>query len=88
MNMVQKSVVVTSATGLHARPASQLVKFAQKYDGSVGIRFKDRQGDLKSILNVLAMGVVKDSEVTIEVSGENEEQFASEIVEFIENLTE
>lgn len=84
--MIQKNVVINAASGLHARPASQLVSFAQKYDGEAKIHFSGKQGNLKSILHVLALGVPKDSEVIVEVAGEGEEKFAEDLVNFIANL--
>lgn len=84
--MVVKTTTVQSETGLHARPAAALVNFVKSYPGEVKILYQGKSGNLKSILNIMALGIVKGSEIAIEVNGEKEEEFADAIISFIEEL--
>lgn len=84
--MVQQSTIVTSESGIHARPAAELVNFVKNYSGTITIKNGEKSGNLKSILNVMALGIVKGTEVTIEVSGDDEENFCASVIDFINNL--
>lgn len=84
--MIEKTTIVTNETGIHARPAALLVNYVKNFPGEIMIKYGEKTGNLKSILNVMALGIKKGSEVTIQVTGENEEEFANEVIGFIGNL--
>ncbi|MGE5613463.1 MAG: HPr family phosphocarrier protein [Bacillota bacterium] len=86
--MVSKTIKVVNPSGIHARPATQVVEFAKNYPGKVEVIKGEKVGDLKSILMVLSMGLKKGTEITLRVTGENEQEFLDSIVEFIQNLEE
>ena len=84
--MAERTITVLNPTGIHARPATMVVDFAKKYPGTVSVIKGDKTGDLKSILKVLTMGLKKGTEITLQVSGENEEEFLESLCDFIANL--
>lgn len=84
--MVEEKVVIMNDTGLHARPAANLVKKATKYPCDIRIRKGSKEIDLKSILGLLSLGVGKGDEVTIIVDGRNEKEIIKVLVEYIKNL--
>lgn len=84
--MVERSIKIVNPSGIHARPATQVVGFVKSYPGTVEIIKGEHVGNLKSILIVLSMGLKKDTDITLRVSGENEEAFLDSLVEFIQNL--
>lgn len=51
--MYAKEVEIVNPTGLHARPASQLVKRAEKYKSNLQIIKGERIVNPKSIFNIL-----------------------------------
>lgn len=70
--MPQRTVVVGSASGLHARPAALFVKAAAAQAMPVRLRVGERPSvDARSILAVLAQRVTQGTEVTLEAEGEN-----------------
>ena len=72
--MPQRTVVVGSTSGLHARPASLFVKAAARQPAVVRLRVGDRPPvDARSILAVLALRVKQGTEVTLEAEGEGAE---------------
>ncbi|MCH4889530.1 HPr family phosphocarrier protein [Acidaminobacter sp. JC074] len=77
--MVQERLTVVNETGLHARPASELVKAATGFVSTIKILTKERQADAKSIINVLSLGLRKDDEITLEVEGIDEADAMSHI---------
>ncbi|ATG97616.1 HPr family phosphocarrier protein [Mesoplasma lactucae] len=63
------TATIIDKVGLHARPTSQLAKEASKYKSDIKIFANGKQGNLKSIMNVMAMAVKSGDEVTIEADG-------------------
>lgn len=60
--------------GLHARPASIIVGVASKYKSESYLYANGNKGNLKSIMNIMALGAKKGDEITIEVVGEDEKE--------------
>lgn len=60
--------------GLHARPAASVVQVASKYVSDVTIYYNERQGNLKSILNVMALAIGYDQKFKIKAEGEDEQE--------------
>ena len=84
--MVTKEVVVKSSTGLHARPATLLVKKASVYKSDINIEHNGKRANVKSLIGVLSLGVTKNSKITITASGDDETLAAEEIVKLIISL--
>ena len=85
--MKEFSYTVQDALGIHARPAGLLVKEAAKFPCEITLKCGEKKGNAKRIMNVMAMGVKKDNEVTVVCEGDQEE-YASAALEafFKENL--
>lgn len=63
----QRTVVIGSDSGLHARPAALFVKAAAAAPVAVTIRVGDgRAVPARSMLSVLSLGARKGAEVTLE----------------------
>ncbi len=86
--MVTKEVIVKNPTGLHARPATLLVKRASTYKSDVSIEFNGKKANVKSLIGVLSLGVVKGSAIRIVTSGEDEERACDELTDLINSLEE
>ena len=81
--MVSKEVVVKNGTGLHARPATLLVKKASSFKSDVSIEFNGKKANVKSLIGVLSLAVTKDSVINVIA---DEALAVEEIVKLIENL--
>ena len=86
--MVTKEVVVKSATGLHARPATLLVKKASSFKSDVSIEFNGKKANAKSLIGVLSLGVTKDQTIKVITSGDDEALAAEEVAKLIESIEE
>jgi len=84
--MVSKEVVVKSATGLHARPATLLVKKASSFKSDMSIEFDGKKANIKSLIGVLSLGVTKNSTVKVVASGDDESLAVEEIAKLINSL--
>lgn len=78
--------MVKNPTGLHARPATLLVKRASTYKSDVSIEFNGKKANVKSLIGVLSLGVVKGSTIKVVTSGEDEDKAAEELSALIESL--
>lgn len=85
----EKLVKVKNKTGLHARPASQFVQQAGKFDSNINIVYEEREINAKSIMGLLSLGISQNKEILIKAEGEDAEQAVASLSEFIEvELTE
>ncbi|KEI13662.1 PTS sugar transporter subunit IIA [Clostridium novyi B str. ATCC 27606] len=84
--MVKKEAIIKSATGLHARPATLLVKKASSFKSDIYLEYGDKKANVKSLIGVLSLGVTKDSKVTVTASGDDETLAVEEMIKLIESL--
>ncbi len=79
-------VKISNDTGLHARPATLLVKKASSFKSDISIEANGKKVNAKSLIGILSLGATKDTEVTIITSGDDEVEAASELAKLIETL--
>lgn len=70
--MLIEHFVLKNETGLHARPASRLVKTASTFTSSIMIVNEGKQHNAKSIINLLSLGLKKGAKIEIAIDGEDE----------------
>ena len=80
------NVKITNDTGLHARPATLLVKKASSFKSDVSIESNGKKVNAKSLIGILSLGATKNTEITIITSGEDEVEASQELVKLIESL--
>lgn len=86
--MVTKDVIVKNSTGLHARPATLLVKKASSFKSDISIEYNGKNANVKSLIGVLSLGVTKDAKVSVIASGDDEAYALEEIVKLIQSIEE
>ena len=80
MAHAEKSVVIGSSVGLHARPASLFVQAVAASGHAVTVtKASGEQADGSSILSVLALGVPHGEEILLTVDGDDAEKIALEL---------
>ena len=84
--MVETTIIIKNETGLHARPAANLVNEAAKYPCDLRIRKGSKEVNLKSMLGLLSLGAGKGDEVTLIADGRDEKETIAKLVEFIDKL--
>ena len=85
--MIIKQTRIINKSGLHASPASELVKTAKKYNSKITIRKMEKDGEevnAKSIVRLLAEGIGQGTKVELAVDGEDEQAAAEELIALIE----
>lgn len=84
---LRRNVVITNLQGLHMRPIQAFLEVASKYQSQVFVS----KGELlringKSFMGLMSLGAERGTELTLEVSGPDEEQALEALVALINNL--
>jgi len=79
---IVKKMMVTNPEGLHARPASQLVKELSKFKSSVIIKYGDKAVNAKSVLSVITLGIDPGVEIEVIVEGDD----AEDVIKVVEGV--
>ena len=78
--MTKKQVEIVNKTGLHARPASDFVLEAKKYESKITIcRENGVPVNAKSVVRILAEGIGQGTKIEIAAEGTDEEQAAASL---------
>ena len=87
--MVSDKVILTAPTGLHARPAGDLVKLVKSFpDSSVRISVPGRSVSAASMLSLLSLGMKSGTELEISVEGGDEQAVLDAVKGFISAIKE
>lgn len=70
--MLQKKFILTNKLGLHARAAAKLVAVATHFQSEIFLIRNNKRVNGKSIMGVMLLAANQGTEVTIEVSGDDE----------------
>ncbi len=84
--MVSRELKLTNGVGMHARPAGEFTKIILGEKADVTIEYNGKTANVKSLLNILALGLKSDEAFTVSVNGDNEEALLEKIAEFVEKL--
>jgi phosphocarrier protein HPr len=85
--MFQKAIMINNKTGLHARPASELVELCARFESEIILTTDDDEEiNAKSIISVLSGGVYQGAKILLQVSGKDEAIAWPQVVNFLENL--
>ncbi|MFI3254770.1 MAG: HPr family phosphocarrier protein [Eubacteriales bacterium] len=63
--------VVVDEVGLHARPASQLVKFLEGIDSKVSVTKGEKTADAKRLFSLMGLAIKEGETITFTLEGEN-----------------
>ncbi len=83
--MIRRDIVVMNRLGLHARAAAKLVQLANQFKAQVTLSTNQMCADAKSILGVLTLAAAKDTPLTIETNGPDEQQAMENIESLIKS---
>ncbi len=83
--MKTRDIMITNASGLHARPATFFIQKANCYKSTIWVEKDDRKVNAKSLLGVLSMGIAKGMTVTLIADGSDEESALDGLVELVES---
>jgi phosphocarrier protein len=73
MKVVERKFTIRNKYGIHARPAALLVKTANKFESEITVEKDGFNAPAKSIMGLLSLEGVSDSEITIKAIGADAE---------------
>lgn len=84
--MYAKEVVVTNATGLHARPAAHLVKFCSTFSCKLTITGGRTPVNPKNMFSMMSAAIKPGTTLTVIGEGEGETEAVEAICTFISEM--
>lgn len=82
--MIKEKVTIPNSAGLHARPASSLVKLASNYESEFNIYMYGYRVNGKSILGVMTLAAEQGAELELEFDGPDEKEAYNAVKDLIE----
>jgi len=79
--MIKKTIIIKNKLGMHARPATMIVKIASKFRSDFRIIKGDMEINGKSIMGVMTLAAEYGSELELVADGVDEEYLIREIAE-------
>lgn len=85
--MYSKRTVIKNKTGLHARPASEFIAMASKFQSRITIKklSAGQDANAKSIVMLLSLGLNQGEEVELVAKGEDEVEAVDELIALIDS---
>ncbi|NLZ68257.1 MAG: HPr family phosphocarrier protein [Spirochaetales bacterium] len=83
--MLTETLTVKTRAGIHARPASQIVKTAQQFKSDIFFVKDNMKINGKSIMGVITLGATYNSQLEVECSGPDEEAMITAIKSLFDN---
>lgn len=78
---------IRDSSGIHARPAGQLVQMAGGFESGITIAKGEKSADAKRIFAVMGLAAKQGETITVRINGADEEKAAADIESFLkENL--
>ena len=83
--MITQEITLKNEEGLHARPATEIVKNASKYNCDIKLEVNGKQYNAKSVLNIMSAGIKNNTQIKIICDGIDEENALAEVLETLKN---
>ena len=83
--MKSATYTITNKMGIHARPAADIAKLVGKHKSDVTVATATKKANGKSVLMLTTLGAKNGTEVTLTVSGEDEEEVFTQLDDMFKN---
>ena len=81
--MREFTYILTDENGIHARPAGALVREADKFSSDITLSKGEKSANAKRIFSVMGLAAKKGDELTVTVSGVDEDNAVQCIEKFL-----
>ncbi len=82
--MITGTAIIKNEMGIHVRPSGMIIKETSGYSGKIKLKTNKMEMDLVSIMDLLALGLIKGDEIEISVSGPEEESYNRKLIDLFE----
>jgi len=80
---LERTLTIPNRFGLHARPAAEFVKLANRFRAELWVKKDDLEVNGKSIMGVMMLAAECGSQITIRAEGDDAQQALSELTELV-----
>lgn len=70
--MITKELEVLNRAGIHARPAAEIAKCAQKFKSDISLSLDSMTINAKSIMGIITLGAIYKTKLTCTCNGDDE----------------
>lgn len=81
--MLKENITIVNQFGLHTRAAAKLAAMAARFESKIQLARQDQIADCKSIMSLIVMGVTKNMELELIISGADELEAREAIVNLV-----
>ena len=82
--MIKMDATVMNGQGIHCRPSAVIIKEVAGYPGKVLVVCERGDSDLRSVMDLLKLGLTPGSQVSISVTGPDEEEYCQKVVDLFQ----
>jgi phosphocarrier protein HPr len=86
--MIQQEVTILNRAGIHARPASLIVKTASKFKSNVYLEKDGMKINAKSIMGIITLGASHKTKLILSADGPDEDEMMQAISHLFESRFE
>jgi phosphocarrier protein len=70
--MITKDYTIHDPLGMHARPATNILKLSRQYKSAIFLKKDNKKVQLKSMLNILSLAIKCGDKISLIIEGEDE----------------
>lgn len=84
--MFQQDVTITTANGLHTRPAALFVREAKNFEAEITVISNGKIANAKSLFKLQTLGLSEGTVITISAEGVDEQRAVKQLIELMAEL--
>ncbi len=86
--MVEKQITIQNETGLHARPATEFVRLAGKFQSKIDLQRveEDDWYNAKSIIMLMTLGLAQGEQALLRAEGADEQAAVDALADLVANM--
>ncbi len=81
--VVERTAPIVNSLGLHARPAAEFVKTANRFHAQISVRKDDLEVNAKSIMGMMMLAAECGSSLLIRADGDDAEQAVAALLALV-----
>lgn len=83
--MTTKDITIEVKQGIETSPVAKCVQVASQFESKIYVEYETKRVNAKSIMGMMALGIVPGQTVTVSAEGQDEEQAIDCLAEYLGN---
>ena len=83
--MIKKAYTILAPEGMHARPATAMVKLARQFKAVIFLKTGEKGSRLNSLIGILSLGIKGGDTIELDIEGVDEGEAAAAFDAFFAN---